>query len=96
VAWTDAGPVRMGGFSVDTVDTTGAGDCFNAGFLHAWRAGFGIVGALRFACACGAISTLGIGGTGSQPSAQQVHDFLRSRHMNVAAIGVADTVSARK
>ena len=53
---------------VEPVDTTGAGDSFNAGFLAAWLEDRDLAGALRFAVACGSLSTLGIGGTDGQPT----------------------------
>lgn len=67
------------GFTVKAVDTTGAGDSFNAGFLHAWLTKKPLVEAMRFACACGALSTLGSGGTGSQPTESEAIQFLRGR-----------------
>jgi sugar/nucleoside kinase (ribokinase family) len=63
---------------VTPVDTTGAGDSFNAGFLHAWLAGGPIEQALELGAACGALSTLGLGGTSSQPTLGQAEAFLRS------------------
>jgi sugar/nucleoside kinase (ribokinase family) len=46
------------------VDTTGAGDCFNAGLVAGLLRGLEPAGALALACAAGALSTQGIGGTG--------------------------------
>ena len=65
------------GFTVEAVDTTGAGDSFNAGFLHAWLKKEPLADAMRFACACGALSTLGAGGTGSQASEADAIRFLQ-------------------
>ncbi len=59
------------------VDTTGAGDSFDAGFLHRWLAGSGIEEALRYGTACGALSTRALGGTSSQPREPEVEEFLR-------------------
>ena len=75
--------VRQAGFRVDAVDTTGAGDSFDAGFVygHVLRH-LPLAHALRVANACGALSTLGYGGTAAQPSAQDLHEFLR-RHPEV-------------
>ena len=42
---------------VEVVDTTGAGDAFDAGFLDAWLSGADIDEQLRRACICGALST---------------------------------------
>jgi sugar/nucleoside kinase (ribokinase family) len=68
---------KQGPFPVKTVDTTGAGDTFNAGFLHAWLRREPIAQCLRFGAACGALSTLASGGTGNQPTETQALEFLR-------------------
>jgi sugar/nucleoside kinase (ribokinase family) len=52
---------------VAAVDTTGAGDCFNAGLLAGLLNGFEPADALALGCAAGAASTRGIGGTGGSP-----------------------------
>jgi len=70
--------VRVAAFPVQPVDTTGAGDSFNAGFLHAWRKA-PLEDALRFAAACGAISTQGAGGTTTQATEEQANEFLLTR-----------------
>lgn len=70
---------KQGPFPVKAVDTTGAGDTFNAGFLHAWLRHEPIEQCLRFGAACGAISTLASGGTNSQPTEAQALAFLRER-----------------
>jgi sugar/nucleoside kinase (ribokinase family) len=49
------------------VDTTGAGDCFNAGLITALLAGRGPANALALACAAGAGSTSAVGGTAGCP-----------------------------
>jgi sugar/nucleoside kinase (ribokinase family) len=60
--------VRVPAYHVEAVDTTGAGDSFNAGFLHRWLEGAPLVECLRLGAACGALSTLGLGGTAAQPT----------------------------
>ncbi|MDQ2834743.1 MAG: carbohydrate kinase family protein [Acidobacteriota bacterium] len=42
---------------VEVVDTTGAGDAFDAGLIDAWLAGADIEEQLRRACICGSLST---------------------------------------
>lgn len=70
--------VRQAGFKVDVVDTTGAGDSFDAGFLCSYvLRRLPLSKALRAANACGALSALGYGGTAAQPSAQELDEFLR-------------------
>lgn len=46
---------------VDVVDTTGAGDAFNSGFAVALAEGRGIVDAVRFGVACGALACTRLG-----------------------------------
>lgn len=68
--------LRQLAFSVKPVDTTGAGDSFNAGFLHGWLRGLSLSDSLRMGAACGALSTLKAGGTGGQPDQQELEAFL--------------------
>jgi sugar/nucleoside kinase (ribokinase family) len=66
-------------FAIEPVDTTGAGDSFDAGFLHAWLRGEPVQGALRLAAACGALSTLGLGGTALQATLAEAEAFMRPK-----------------
>jgi sugar/nucleoside kinase (ribokinase family) len=54
--YTDAGREHVPGFRVEEIDPTGAGDCFDAGFLVRWLAGDPPAKAARFANACGALA----------------------------------------
>jgi sugar/nucleoside kinase (ribokinase family) len=65
-------------FPVDVVDTTGAGDSFDAGFLHAWLEGRPLRECLRWGTACGSLSTRGLGGTTFQPDRAEVEQLLAS------------------
>ena len=71
--FAEAGPPR-----VQVVDTTGAGDTFDAGFVHAWLEGWELERALRFGCICGALSTQGAGGTTAQPTPAEALALLDS------------------
>jgi sugar/nucleoside kinase (ribokinase family) len=71
--------VHVPAYPVETVDTTGAGDSFNAGFLHRWLAGAPLVECLRLGAACGALSTRGLGGTAAQPTLEEAEALVR-RH----------------
>jgi sugar/nucleoside kinase (ribokinase family) len=71
--------VRVPAFQVEPLDTTGAGDSFDAGFLQAWLDGESLEAALRFGSACGALSTLGLGGTARQADRAEAEAFMVSR-----------------
>jgi sugar/nucleoside kinase (ribokinase family) len=55
---------------VTIVDTVGAGDSFDAGFIYAHLNHWNLERGLRLACACGALSTQRAGGTAGQPTLQ--------------------------
>ena len=67
---------RVPAMKVEVVDTTGAGDSFNAGFLHAWLRGWGLAKALRCGVVCGSLSTRGLGGCEAQPDATELQEHL--------------------
>jgi ribokinase len=54
--------------TVQSVDTTGAGDCFDAGFLFAWLRGDDPQNCLRAGTVCGALSTRCLGGIAGFPT----------------------------
>ncbi|HVR71068.1 MAG TPA: carbohydrate kinase family protein, partial [Vicinamibacteria bacterium] len=74
----DARTLSAPAFPVAPVDTTGAGDSFNAGFLHAWLDGRPLPECLRWGAACGSLSTRGVGGTARQADAAEVEALLRA------------------
>ncbi|GAA3130273.1 carbohydrate kinase family protein [Streptomyces rectiviolaceus] len=66
------------------VDTVGAGDSFDAGFIAALLEGRPPHEALRFAAACGSLSTRANGGTPAQPTRDEVlaHTTLSGAHVS--------------
>jgi sugar/nucleoside kinase (ribokinase family) len=54
--------------SVNVVDTIGAGDSFDAGFLYGYLNHWELEKSLRLATICGALSTKPPGGTAAQPT----------------------------
>lgn len=64
----DGAVTRVRALAVDAVDTTGAGDAFDAGFLAAWLEDRSLEDALRLGAACGSLSTRAAGGTEGQPT----------------------------
>jgi len=69
---------RVAAVPVEPVDTTGAGDSFDAGFLAAWLAGRSLDACLAIGAACGALSTRGIGGTAAQPTLAEAEAVART------------------
>ncbi len=63
--------VRAAAIPIDIVDSVGAGDSFDAGFVYAFLHGWEPAKALRFACACGALSMRQAGGTDGQPTLEE-------------------------
>lgn len=63
-------------FSVDVVDTTGAGDSFVAGFLAAYTKGWQLHECGRFANAAGALSVQSVGATTGMKSFEEVQAFM--------------------
>ena len=82
MALIDGRAVRVPAPRVEPVDTTGAGDSFNAGFLHRWLAGRPLEECMRYGAACGAISTLALGGTGCQARETDVEEFLHKSQVH--------------
>ena len=62
--------------AIEPVDTTGAGDCFDAGFLYGWLHGMEPKRCLRTATACGEMSTLALGGIAGFPGKEELETIL--------------------
>ncbi len=67
---------RVPGLPVQAVDTTGAGDSFAAGYVSAFLRGLTARDCLGFGNACGALSTLAVGGTGGQANQREAQALL--------------------
>jgi sugar/nucleoside kinase (ribokinase family) len=72
--------VRIPGVTVSPVDTIGAGDSFNAGFLAAWLSGHSLEESARAANISGALSTQRSGGTEAFRLREEREEFLRQHH----------------
>ena len=68
--------VRVASIPVNVVDTVGAGDSFDAGFLYGYLHHWELERALRLACACGALSTQRAGGTVGQPTLNEAMKYV--------------------
>ena len=56
---------------VDVADTTGAGDSFDAGYVHSLLLDLAPLDRLRMAAVCGALSTRALGGTAAQATLEE-------------------------
>lgn len=74
---SDGREEMISSYKVDAVDTTGAGDAFNGGFVVALSEGKDIWEAAKFANAVAALSVQRLGTTPSMPSRIEVDAFIR-------------------
>lgn len=68
--------VHVPAIQVVPIDTTGAGDCFNAGFLRAWLDGLPLETCLLWGNVVGGLSTLALGGTGKKITLEDLKHWL--------------------
>ena len=79
VATHDGKRLNVAPFRVQAVDTTAAGDAFNAGFAVSLLAGRDLLEAARYASAVAAISVTRRGAQPSMPKAAEVSRFLKTQ-----------------
>jgi len=68
--------IKVASLPVQPVDTVGAGDSFDAGFVCGFLRGWDLEKCLRLGAVCGALSTQGAGGTAGQPTLPEALRFL--------------------
>jgi sugar/nucleoside kinase (ribokinase family) len=68
--------VRVPSIPIEAVDAVGAGDSFDAGFVHAYLDHWDLERSLRLACVCGALSVRQAGGTDAQPTLQEAQQYV--------------------
>ena len=75
-AWSKGKLYHEPAIEVTPLDTTGAGDCFNAGFIKAWLDERPIEECLRWGNIVGGLSTQMRGATGKKISTKDVEGLL--------------------
>ena len=70
---------EAGAYSVQAVDTTGAGDSFNAGFVYGFLKGKSIEDSLKCGNGCGALSVTALGGNTGFPAEHELIQFMAQR-----------------
>jgi sugar/nucleoside kinase (ribokinase family) len=68
--------VRVPSLPVEVVDTVGAGDSFDAGFIFGYLNNWDLPHSLRLGCVCGALSTQAAGGTAAQPTLAEAKRYV--------------------
>ena len=99
--YNKVGSITVPAFPVKAVDTTGAGDTFTAGLLHALSVDFSIEKALRYAAACAATAVQSMGARSSMPTAEQMEtvwaqlnrgDLADRVHATLCGLAIGDSM----
>jgi sugar/nucleoside kinase (ribokinase family) len=76
IAARDTEVVHTPALKVKVVDTTGAGDSFDGGFLYGFLNGWRLERALKLGAACGSLSTRAVGGTNVQATLEEAMRYV--------------------
>jgi sulfofructose kinase len=76
LAWDGAKFHYAAAYRVETVDTTGAGDIFHAGFIYALLQGWPLQRQLDFACAAAALNCTAVGARGGIQSTEAIEHLM--------------------
>lgn len=68
--------LRVPAIPVEPLDTTGAGDAFDAGFLNAFVQGHPLEKCMQVGAVCGGLTTTARGGAPATPTLQEVNQWL--------------------
>ncbi|HZJ82962.1 MAG TPA: ribokinase [Clostridia bacterium] len=71
--------IHVPGFTVDVMDTTAAGDSFNAGFAYAFSRGKDLEDCVKMANGVAALSTTAKGAQEAMPTLDQVEAFIKKQ-----------------
>jgi len=79
IAISDGKVYEVNSYHVTVVDTTGAGDSFNAGFIYGLLKGKTVTECLKYANGCGALSVTALGGNTGFPTEEELREFIREQ-----------------
>jgi ribokinase len=79
VTFADDEVISCPAFSVETVDTTGAGDVFHGGYLYGLLQKWPLKDTIRFASAVAAMKCRKLGGQAGIPGLSEVRQFMEER-----------------
>lgn len=68
--------IEKASYDVKVVDTTGAGDSFNAGFIYGFLNGLSLDKCMEYGNACGAVSVTRVGGASSCASLKEIESIV--------------------
>jgi len=77
IACSDGQVYEANPYSVSVVDTTGAGDAFNAGFIYGFLKGKAVMECLKYGNGCGALSVTKLGGNTGFPTEKELIEFIK-------------------
>jgi len=80
---TGEGPVHQPAFSVEAVDTTGAGDTFHGAIAYGFARGWEVPRTVEFASAVAALKCRALGGRSGIPGLEEALAFLRSQESSL-------------
>jgi sulfofructose kinase len=89
LAWDGSGFHYAPAFQVKTLDTTGAGDIFHAGFIYGLLQDWPLPRQLDFACAAAALNCTAAGARGGIQSVEDIEKLVASGARIASAFGVS-------
>lgn len=79
IAYSDGTYYQAAAYQVEAMDTTGAGDSFNAGFIYGFLKGKSIMECLKCGNGCGALSVTALGGNTGFPTEPELINFIKEQ-----------------
>lgn len=79
IAISDGKEYEASSYHVTAVDTTGAGDSFNAGFIYGFLKGKTVMECLKYGNGCGALSVTELGGNTGFPTEEELSEFIKEQ-----------------